>query len=118
MIEIRTAENEEEDQDALNEEGFEMLKNIIKELIFSGTSRDVKNDDGDTAKDIFEKNLSIFDEAEIKKVRYILTKPKRFQCLRTTRPIEKVDRNRKTQVTAMVVDALVLLAFVIVATYS
>jgi hypothetical protein len=44
----------DEEQRALKEEGFEILKNIAKELLFSGCSRDLRNDEKMTARDIFE----------------------------------------------------------------
>jgi hypothetical protein len=46
MIEIKNKvrqQDEEEDKKALDEEGFEILKNISKELLFSGCSRDITN---------------------------------------------------------------------------
>ena len=100
MIEIRISLQEHEGKDeneiALAEEGFEILKNISKELLFSGCDRDIRNDDGNTARDIFEENETYFNEFELKKGQYILTKPSPCSCLRLTRPIEKVKRNRIT----------------------
>ena len=100
MVEIRISMDEDPDKDeneiALAKEGFEILKNISKELLFSGCDRDIRNDDGLTARDIFEQNKEHFDEDELKKGKYILTKPKPCSCLRLTRPIEKVKRNRIT----------------------
>lgn len=57
MIQIRVSYGESTDHDdgesALNEEGFEILKNITKELLFSGSKREIKNNDGNTARDLF-----------------------------------------------------------------
>jgi len=103
---------------ALNEEGFEILKNISKELLFSGCSRDIVNDDGNTAGDIFELNAALFNSDEAAKIRYILAKPKPCGCLRLTRPIEKVERNKITQLTAILFDTVCLLAFVAAAFYN
>jgi palmitoyltransferase len=103
---------------ALNEEGFEILKNISKELLFSGCSRDIVNDDGNTAGDIFELNAALFNSDEAAKIRYILAKPKPCGCLRLTRPIEKVERNKITQLTAILFDTICLLAFVAAAFYN
>lgn len=50
---------------ALNEEGFDILKNISKELLFSGCSREILNDDGNTARDLFELNESLFNDDEL-----------------------------------------------------
>lgn len=120
MIEIRQSQNneDEDDQMALNEEGFEILKNISKELLFSGCSRDTRNDDGNTARDIFELNEALFNADELAKIRYILAKPKPCGCLRLTRPIEKVQRNKITQLTAIAFDVISLLAFVVAASYN
>ena len=45
MIEIKNKVKDEDDdpdkKEALDEEGFEILKNISKELLFSGCSRDI-----------------------------------------------------------------------------
>lgn len=95
-----------------------MLKNIGKELLFSGCNRELVNDDGYTAKDIFEQNLNLFEADEIRKIRYILSKPKPCSCLRLTRPIEKVTKSKKTQIISVIVDIIVLSAFGILAFLS
>ena len=61
-IRVRSKQREEQgvaekDEEELNTEGFEILKNIAKELLFSGCDRDLRNDDGLTARDIFQQNL-------------------------------------------------------------
>ena len=59
MIEIRLLKEkvkEKEDEitlNELNEEGFEILKNIAKELLFSGSDRSILNNEGKNARDIF-----------------------------------------------------------------
>lgn len=93
---VRQQDEEEEEKKALDEEGFEILKNISKELLFSGCSRDITNEDGHTARDIFEENVGLFNSDEENRIRYILTKPKPCGCFRLTRPIEKVRRSRQT----------------------
>ena len=95
MIEIRLSKEDDEAND-INEAGFDILKEIAKELLFSGCSRDALNKDKKTARDLFEEKLSLFSDQEIYKIRYILSKPKSCSCLRLTRPIEKVNRNRVT----------------------
>ena len=67
MIEIRQNQDrdDEDGQMALNEEAFEILKNISKELLFSGCSREILNDDGNTARDLFELNESLFNDDEL-----------------------------------------------------
>lgn len=63
--ENQDAENGDEKKDALDHEGFEILKNTAKELLFSGCSRDVENGDGNTARDIFEANIKLFSDREV-----------------------------------------------------
>lgn len=94
------------------------MKNIAKELLFSGCERDIRNDDGNTAMDLFDQNKHLFNDQEIKKISYILTKPKSCSCLRLTRPIERVNRNRITQCIAIFFDLFTLLCFVVAASYS
>jgi len=86
--------------------------------LFSGCSRDLRNDDGHTARDIFELNESLFSADEAKKISYILTKPKPCSCLRLTRPIEKVTKSRTTQCVSILVDTIVLLLFAFAAIFS
>lgn len=62
-------------EEDFNEEGFEILKNIAKELLFSGSDRDIQNKEKKTVSDIFEANVKFFSEDEVNKIRYILSKP-------------------------------------------
>ncbi len=75
-----------------DEADFEKVKNIIKELIFSGSSRDIKNNKGQTALDILTELKDLLDIDDYNKMQYILTPPKGVRFFRTTRPIEKVER--------------------------
>jgi hypothetical protein len=84
------------EDDTLNEEGFEILKNIAKELLFSGAMRNIRNYDGNTALCLLNDHGDLFSSSELIKMRYILSKPKRCQWLRLTRPIEKVHRTNVT----------------------
>jgi hypothetical protein len=60
----------------------------------------------------------LFNEDEAVKIRYILANPKPCSWLRLTRPIEKVERNKITQITAIVFDSVSLLAFVLAASFN
>jgi hypothetical protein len=63
MIVIRINNTKDPDNDALaqNEESFEILKNIAKELLFSGCSRTIKNNEKFTAHEMFEQNINYFN---------------------------------------------------------
>lgn len=56
-------------------ENFEKVKNIVKELIFSGASREVKNNQGRTPRDLIEEFHELLSEDDIRKITYILTPP-------------------------------------------
>jgi hypothetical protein len=71
---------------------FEKLKNIGKELLFSGALRDVKNKANQTPRDILEINQSLLSPDDLRKMRYVLTEPTGIRILQMTRPIEKVER--------------------------
>lgn len=47
---------------------FEKVKNIIKELIFSGSSREIKNFKGQTAIDILIELKDLLDEDDFNKM--------------------------------------------------
>ena len=74
------------------EENFEKVKNIVKELIFSGADRNLKNDSGLTPLDLLEQLKPDLESDDYSKLKYILTPPQGNRYLRMTRPIEKVDR--------------------------
>jgi len=78
-----------------DESGFEKVKNIVKELIFSGADRNMKNNAGQTPMDILEELEEELDSDDYKKMVYILTVPKGCRFLRMTRPIEKVERKAR-----------------------
>ena len=69
---------------------FEKLKNISKELLFSGASRQIENKDGQTPADLLPLSAEQLDEDDLAKIKYILAQPKGVGLLRMTRPIEKV----------------------------
>lgn len=73
-------------------QSFENLKNIGKELLFSGASRTIQNKNGEIPRDIFLRNSSLLQEDAVKKMTYVLTQPTGMGLLQTTRPIEKVER--------------------------
>ena len=52
------------------------------------------------------------------KMRYVLSPPKGCQCLRLTRPIEKVERTTTTQVVMLLFDVINMSFFVIAASYN
>lgn len=74
------------------EANFEKVKNIVKELIFSGADRNLKNDSGLTPLDLLEQLKPDLESDDYSKLKYILTPPQGNRYLRMTRPIEKVDR--------------------------
>ena len=78
-----------------DEGSFEKVKNIVKELIFSGADRNIKNNHNQTPKDILNELDDIIDPEDVKKMDYILTVPKGCRFLRMTRPIEKVERKAR-----------------------
>ena len=71
---------------------FEQLKFIGKELLFSGASRILENEDGYTPLDMLEMNSSGIEEPDYLKMKYVLTQPKGIRFLQMRRPIEKVRR--------------------------
>jgi hypothetical protein len=71
---------------------FEKVKNIVKELIFSGAEREIKNFQGRTPRDLIDEFHELLSEEDIRKLSYILASPTGNRYLRMTRPIEKVSR--------------------------
>lgn len=91
---------------------FEKLKNIAKELLFSGAKRQVENSDGDTASNLLELGINSFEnEADLKKMRYILSEPSGIRILMMTRPIEKVERRSTLQVSVFIWDVINAILF-------
>ena len=82
--------NDEEER--IYNDAFEKLKEIGKELLFSGAQRSARNNIGDTPLDLLLKHEHIFKSPDFAKMKYVLTTPKGCSCLRLTRPIEKVER--------------------------
>ncbi len=111
---------EDEDWDAEREydDTFEKLKEIGKELLFSGASRIIENNDGDTPQDLMDKYPDMLKPNHTIKMRYVLTQPGRCKCLRLTRPIEKVERTTTTQVIMLLFDVINMAFFVIAASYN
>jgi hypothetical protein len=60
---------------------FEKLKNIGKELLFSGALREVKNKANQTPRDILEINQSLLTPDDLRKMRYVLTEPTGIRIL-------------------------------------
>jgi hypothetical protein len=90
---------------------YEKVKNLVKELIFSGADRSKKNSEGQTAMDILEQLKPDLREFDYDKLKYILTPPKGTRFLRMTRPIEKVTRNKDCQVGALLFNLFVIALF-------
>jgi hypothetical protein len=90
---------------------YEKVKNLVKELIFSGADRSKKNSEGQTAMDILEQLKPDLSEFDYDKLKYILTPPKGTKFLRMTRPIEKVTRNKDCQVGALLFNLFVIALF-------
>ena len=74
-------------------DSFEKLKNIGKELLFSGASRTQTNNQGKTAGDLLDSIREHLDDLDFRKMKYVLTQPTGRRWLRMTRPIEKVSRD-------------------------
>jgi len=93
MVAQRGGENESDMQsedfedERLYEETFEKLKEIGKELLFSGSSRSIENSHGETPLDLLENHPNMLKPSHMVKMRYVLSSPKGCQCLRLTRPI-------------------------------
>ena len=109
---------EEEDNLRTYHETFNKLKEIGKELLFAGASRTVRNLQGDTPYDLLERNDGLLKPEDMVKMKYILSAPKGCQCLRLTRPIQKVERTTTTQVVMLLFDIVNMSFFVIAATYA
>jgi hypothetical protein len=62
----------------------------VKELIFSGGQRDLKNKFDQAPMDILNDLKDILHQDDFDKMKYILTPPTGCRLLRMTRPIEKV----------------------------
>ena len=84
------------EEERIYEDTFEKLKEIGKELLFSGALRTIRNNEGQTPLQLLEKHDGMLKPAHMKKMRYVLSTPKGCQCLRLTRPIEKVERTTTT----------------------
>ena len=69
-------ENEDMQDEQMYEETFEKLKEIGKELLFSGASRMETNNDGQTALDLLEKHPGMLKTGHMIKMRYVLSPPK------------------------------------------
>ena len=79
--------SEDYEDERLYEETFEKLKEIGKELLFSGASRTIINVNRDTPLDLLERHPKMLKQSHMAKMRYVLTDPKGCQCLKLTRPI-------------------------------
>ena len=86
------SEEMNDEEEVIYNEAFEKLKEIGKELLFSGAQRSAKNNNGHTPLDLLLMHEHIFKPPDFVKMRYVLTTPKGCSCLRLTRPIEKVER--------------------------
>ena len=83
----------------------------------------MKNNKGQTAKDILEINKSFLELYDYYKLTYILSEPTGCKLLRMTRPIEKVERRSTLQICVLIFDVLnfalfLFLAFIGISTQS
>ena len=78
-----------------DESAFEKVKNIVKELIFSGAMRKLANKFGQRPMDILFDLKDILSDEDFDKMKYILTPPTGCRLLKMTRPIEKVQRRAR-----------------------
>ena len=77
-----------------------------------------RNKDGLTPLDMLEQHPDMLKPAHMVKMRYVLSPPGGCQCLRLTRPIEKVERTTTTQVIMLLFDVINMSFFVIAASYN
>ena len=108
--------NDEEER--IYNEAFEKLKEIGKELLFSGAQRSARNNNGDTPLMLLHKYVHIFRPFDFAKMKYVLSTPKGCSCLRLTRPIEKVERTTTIQVFMLLFDVINMAFFIIAASYN
>lgn len=99
-------------------EVFEKMKEIGKELLFSGAGRLIQNRDGLTPLDLLESHPEMLRPADKAKMVYVLSPPKKCQCLRLTRPIQKVERTTTTQLVMLLFDVINMAFFVIAVSYN
>ncbi len=97
---------------------FEKLKNIGKELLFSGASRSIMNAHGQLAIDLLDANKEMLDEFDFKKMHYVLSEPQGCTLLRMTRPIEKVERRNTLQRSVLAFDIMNFLFFGVTACFE
>lgn len=91
---------------------FEKVKNIVKELIFSGARRDIRNKGGLSVMDVLTRVEDQLSPEDIRKMRYILTPPSGIRFLRHTRAIEKVERGAGIQRASLAVNIVVIVVFI------
>lgn len=89
-------EDEDWEEEAAYSETFDKLKEIGKELLFSGASRSLENKDGLTPIQLLNANSGMLKPSDMAKMQYVLSVPGGCKCLRLTRPIEKVERTTTT----------------------
>ena len=81
----------------------------MKELIFSGATREIKCNDGETPLDLVKRlEGDRLEPCDYAKLEYILTPPSGFRCLRMTRPIEKVKRTQRCQISSLIFNLFVV----------
>lgn len=96
-----------------DESAFEKVKNIVKELIFSGGMRDTANNFGQRPMDILDDMKDILSDEDFDKMKYILTPPTGCRLLRMTRPIEKVQRRARLQVGVLIFNTFNISVFLV-----
>ena len=112
------SEEMNDDEERIYNEAFEKLKEIGKELLFSGAQRSARNNNGDMPLMLLLKHEHIFKPADFKKMMYVLSAPKGCSSLRLTRPIEKVERTTTIQVFMLLFDVINMAFFIIAASYN
>ena len=112
------SEEMNDEEERIYNEAFEKLKEIGKELLFSGAQRSARNNNGDTPLMLLHKYVHIFKPFDFAKMKYVLSTPKGCSCLRLTRPIEKVERTTTIQVFMLLFDVINMAFFIIAASYN
>lgn len=69
-------EDEDLEDEREYEDTFEKLKEIGKELLFSGAERSATNNEGLTPLDLLEKHPGMLKQGHMKKMKYVLSPPK------------------------------------------
>lgn len=92
-------------------DSFEDYKRIIKELLFNGASRKLKNSNGLTAFQLLEQCWDILAPSQFESLQIVLRESRPFMCFMRHRPLVKLDKSPSTLLLGVGVNVLVCFAF-------